>query len=381
MSIDNINKSSTRSLSLQTDARAKKDFIDKSEAVNKNIKKIQENETEQLRSEHRQQILAEKERQADALNRLKTELDRSQRSLSEQKSFLLDSHQKNLTEHQIKQKDQLATNEKIFSDSLDTQKNKHKDVLSKANLNFNEEKNAKFLAQKDSLATIDQQTKNDLEKKTNQVNLRTQHENKVGEDLVKNLKMEKHRQFQNEDAEWKHKITQQNNSNKIEFHRQENLWKKTLKDEFDNHQKTYANTLEQQKTEFKNQENLFSRENERIKTEKSSQLEHIMNKTSDPFYQNSHIKPSIKDMGDNYQLSIPVADHEKDRYLLIGNDRTLTISFSRDFQQDIKLQDDISKTRRVESYNHSFQVADIVKPNTVSKNYANGTLTFNIKKA
>ena len=137
----------------------------------------------------------------------------------------------------------------------------------------------------------------------------------------------------------------------------------------------------QHKAEFEQREKLFLRENERLKADASAQLEHATNKTADPFYQNSNLNADITDRGDHYQLSIAVADYEKDQYLLTGNDRTLTLAFSRNFKHDIKQADTVAKTRRVESYSNSFSVADIVKPNSISKNYDNGKLVFTIKKA
>lgn len=382
MSLNNVNKSgASRTQYYQADAREKKDLNRKHEAEMNKIKTTQHQETEQLRSEHRQQIIAEKDRQADALTRLRNELDRTQKQLTDQKDFLVESHQKNVSEFQEKQNEKLDIGEKHFADKLASQKTRHEDVMHKANISFNQDQNDKFIAQKEALALIDNKTQLDLSERTSQVNTRTQHEHKVGEEQIRNLKKEKHHQFQAEDSEWKNKIRQQNTSNQIEFQRQDKLWKKTINDELSNHQQLYANILDQQKNEIKNQADLYLKENEKLKTAASSQLNHIMEKTSDPFYRNNSIMPEVKDVGNAYQLTIDVADHEKDRYMLNAHERTLTLSFSRDFQHDIKQPDNISKTRRVESYNHSFNVADIVKPNAVVKNYDNGKLTFTIKKA
>lgn len=382
MSVDNVNKgANSRVQQYQLSSKEKRELNRNHQNEMTKIKNTQLNETEQLQSEHRQQVLAEKERQAETLNRLRTELDRTQRSLSDQKDFLIDSQHKTIDEKQEKQNEKLSMNEVRFSDKLATQKDRHEDIMHKANQDFNQDKSQILLDQQDSLSALEEKSKANLNKRTQEVNTRAQYENKLNQAQFRNIKIENNHQLQAQDSEWKDKIRVQNTSNQMELQRQEKLWKKSINDEMINHQKLYVTTLEQQKAEFKNQEAIFAKENEKIKTEASTKLNHIMNKTADPFYQNSNLQPDVKDIGDSYQIVIPVADHEKDHYILNAHDRTLTLSFSRDFQQDIKQQDNVSKTRRVESYSKKFFVPEIVKTNTVSKNYEDGKLTFNIKKA
>jgi HSP20 family molecular chaperone IbpA len=382
MSVSKVDHRSANSNSTQAiQTREKKQLNRNHEAEMNKLKNSMRAETEQLRSEHRLQVIAEKDRQADTLTRLREDLDRTQKNLTEQKEFLIDKSQRDLSKHLENQNTKFETSEKHFNEKVDHQKLRQNDVLHKADINFNEEQSSKLLAQKDALATLDDKTKQDLQERAKQVQARSMHENKVGEELVRNLKLEKHKQFQDEDQKWKQKMQSQNVTNQLEFQRQDKQWKASIQNENKNHQDLYAKTLEQHKAEFSEREKLFFRENEKIKSEASKQLTHVMNKTADPFYQNNNIKPEIVDLGDSYKLTINVADHEKDQYLLSGHDRTLTLSFSRNFQHDIKQPDNVSKTRRVESYSHSFFVSEIVKPNSVSKNYEDGKLIFNIKKA
>lgn len=363
------------------ESREKKDLNRVHEAEMNKIKNTMKGEMEQFRADHRLEIIAEKDRQADTLTRLRTELDRTQKNLTEQKDFLIDKNQKELSTLNVNQENKFQQDEKHFQSKVEEQNVRQKDILHKANINFNEEQNTRLLSQKDALAALDDKTTHDLQERAKQVQSRSMQENKLGEELVRNLKIEKHKQFQNEDSKWRNKILTQNTTNQIEFQRQNKLWKKTLENEIQNHQKLYAKTLDQQKAEFSEREKLFLKENERIKQEASTQFEHVTNKTSDPFYQNNSIKPDIQDLGDSYNLSINVAEHEKDQYLLSGHDRKLTLAFSRNFKQDIQEPDSVAKTRRVESYSHTFNVSDIVKPNSISKNYESGKLVFNIKKA
>lgn len=377
MSIDSI---SSRGRSEIQSAEKKKLNTNHEKEINK-IKSHHQAEKDQILLENKLKLIAEKERQAETLARLGKEIDRTENNLIQKKDFLIDKNLKEISTHQLTQAEKLKINDEHFNNKLEHQKSRHKDGIHKMNLAFVDEQNSKLLNRKDTLASIEEKNKNDLKERASQIQARSMYENKIGEEAVRKLKIEKNRQFQNEDGVWKHKIQQQNVTNQIELARQEKLWKETINNEIQNHGQLYSKTLEQQKAEFKNQEQLFLKENERIKSEASTQLQHVMKKTSDPFYQNSSIKPSVEDKGDSYQISIKVPDHEKDRYLLSGHERTLTLSFSREFQHDNKEENNVSKTRRVESYNQSFFVPEIVKANSVSKNYDNGKLTFNIKKA
>jgi len=273
-------------------------------------------ETEQIRSEHRLQIVAEKDRQADTLTRLKEDLDRTQKNLKEQKEFLIHKSQKDLSAHSENQNTKLKTNEKYFNEKVEHQKQRQNDILHKANIKFNDEQSSKLFDQKNALAKLDDKTKQDLQERDKQVQARLMHENKAGEELIRNLKLEKHKKFQADDQKWKQKIQAQNTTNQLELERQNKQWKTSLENEMKNHQALYAKTLEQHKAEFSEREKLFLRENERMNTEASKLFTHVMNKTADPFYQNNQIMPKIVDLGDSYTLTINVADHEKDQYLL-----------------------------------------------------------------
>lgn len=383
MSISSVSKNlndQTRFIKVSNE-REKKSLMRNHEQDMEKLKKTQHGETEQIRSEHRNTLVAEKERQTEALKRIKEELERTQSNLNQQKEFMIERGEKNILEHKNNLEKQWGTVEGQFNEKMEEQKVRQKNLIHQSNQAFNDEQNSQIISHKDALSNLDEQSKLNLKEKSSQIQQRFAYENKIGEDQIRNIKREKHKQLQDQDSLWKHKISQQNTTNQIELSRQEKLWKKNFEDKWNAHQSLYHNTLEQQNNEIKRQAEHFLKEQEKIKTDSTSDLIHVMKKSSDPFYQNNSLRPKVNDKGDRYELKVKVADHEKDLYILSGQDRTLNLSFSRNFQQNIQLPDNVSKTRRVESYTQSFSVPQIINQNSISKKYEDGVLTFTVLKA
>ena len=345
------------------------------------VKNTLKDETQQLRSEHKLQILAEKDRHTDTLNRLREDLDRTQKNLSAQKEFLIEKNQQDISSELENQNIRLKNNEMNFHDKLATQKLRHEATVRKSQTDFNQELDSHNLAKKDSLASLERKTQQEFDYRTRELQSKTASEKKFGDEAIRQFKLEQQKQLQLQDENWKNKILSQNSAHQREFQNMDKQWRDKMNNEHKNHQDLYSKTLQLQKAELSEREKIYARENDRIKLQASSTLLHSTHKSHDPFYQNTPIKPEIVDLGDRYSLSLNVADHEKDQYLLSGQDRTLTLSFNRNFKEEIKQPDHLSKTHRVESYTNSFFVKDIVKPQSISKNYESGTLTFTVKKA
>jgi len=104
-------------------------------------------------------------------------------------------------------------------------------------------------------------------------------------------------------------------------------------------------------------------------------------KVQDPFYRLSEIQYNIKDMIDHYELTIPTPEYERDNYIVNGNDRKISITFSRKFSDRVTEEDKtLHKSARSEVVTKELFTADILNPKKMTTGYKDGMLTYLIAK-
>lgn len=112
----------------------------------------------------------------------------------------------------------------------------------------------------------------------------------------------------------------------------------------------------------------------RIKDAKSARAD-------DPFYSPSLLNPTVEDKIKFYEIKLAVPDFEEKSVVLSGNKRDLKIIHGRRSEMNVELPDgSYNKSNRNETFVKEFSVADIIDPSKITRNYANGLLTFRIDK-
>tara|TARA_R110002072_G_scaffold276051_1_gene437595 strand:- start:355295 stop:356473 length:1179 start_codon:yes stop_codon:yes gene_type:complete len=105
-------------------------------------------------------------------------------------------------------------------------------------------------------------------------------------------------------------------------------------------------------------------------------------KKADDFYHTEKLNPTIKEGLDHYIISVPVAEHEKENFILSADKRTIKLSFARKFDERVENEkDEVFNTRRSETLKKEFLVKDILDSRKIEEMYSDGILSYKIKKA
>ena len=114
----------------------------------------------------------------------------------------------------------------------------------------------------------------------------------------------------------------------------------------------------------------------------SSEKKTIEEKSSDPFYRVETLKPKMVEDQKDVTVSINVPEYEKENVILSAQGRSIKIAVARKFS-DIVTGDDGSLNRATKSelYSREFNAKDLLNPREITQTYADGVLTYKIKKA
>ncbi len=177
-----------------------------------------------------------------------------------------------------------------------------------------------------------------------------------------------------------------------DIHKQELMNKKNFETVQSNHSRRLMGRQEAFKQKLVAMKNAQEQLTKRIKDKYSTQLqklvaqsnlqrEHIATRSQDTFYQMRHLTPTIKDGGDHYLLSVPVAPHERDNISLAANERELVLTFTRRFNQNNRDQAGNNEiTKRSEVLSSRIKTPDIITTNDLVSSYHDNQLVFKIKK-
>ncbi len=108
----------------------------------------------------------------------------------------------------------------------------------------------------------------------------------------------------------------------------------------------------------------------------------LQSRSEDPFYNITTLAPVLTDKLDHYEITVPVPEFEQQNVILSGYKRSLKLTHARRAANEVELPDgSMNKSKRSESFTKEFPVTDIVEPEKIERHYAEGMLTFKIRKA
>jgi len=122
---------------------------------------------------------------------------------------------------------------------------------------------------------------------------------------------------------------------------------------------------------------------EKVKDSITEQYKIGIEKQKDDFYHFGKLEINVSDLPNQsgYKIEIPIAEHEKNHVQMRAEQRELRFSMERRYSntiEDDKAQNSINK---VESIVSKIPVKNIIDPKSITQNYADGILTFEIKNA
>lgn len=107
----------------------------------------------------------------------------------------------------------------------------------------------------------------------------------------------------------------------------------------------------------------------------------IENMSEDDFYHLKLLSPTITENEKFYLIDMAVPEHEKESIVLNAFDRTMRLSLSRRFNDELTDEQGVrDTTKRSEIITKEFVVKDILDPKNISQKYENGILTYKVAK-
>lgn len=147
-------------------------------------------------------------------------------------------------------------------------------------------------------------------------------------------------------------------------------------------QDKYRNLNKGHATVIKRLKDRFAQEIKSLMDTHAKKIKLMGDKKADEFYHSEKLSPFIKENLDSYTISIPVAEHEKENFILSADKRTIKLSFARKFDERLEQETgEVFNTRRSETYKKEFQVKDILDSRYIEEMYRDGVLSYKIKKA
>ena len=180
----------------------------------------------------------------------------------------------------------------------------------------------------------------------------------------------------------KEKVKQMDAQHRTDIERinfQQNRRLNQLQRKFENKYSAMMKTHQDQLMEF---DQLRQRDLNRYAFELSDIKEDFTTKAEDPFYRSTSMPTKVVDKGNFYEISTPLPEHEEQGVTISGKGRNIKLTFSRSFEREVVLPDNsVDRSQKFESMVRNIEVPQIVDPKTVRKEYNDGMVIFKVKKA
>jgi HSP20 family molecular chaperone IbpA len=371
MKVDNTNQLKKDYAKLQRDQEKKMSAL--AESHNQDMGK--------LKVKNITQYDQEKVSQEDKIKQLYNQLERTEEALNTRKEFASKSVQAAEEEMQSqhaaksqwlqdKAKYDLAAQQENYKEKVSRSSNQQDLTLSKLH---NQRKEVVNDIQDENVALLK--------------SLNTQFKEKLNQDqrnyieLSRQQKTTQQQNLANTQKEWNQKIQATTQSSQQEMQR---LKSQVDQSRFKQKEQLELDQRKNQEVFLKNygaQKTSFDQKISSLEAQKLREYTVLENKSADAFYQPTKVIPALSETPTEYRLTLSAPEHEQGNYLLSGNERTLSLSFNRQYKSTVGDAKEQHQTSRVESYVTKFPVEQIINPKNIEKKYANNILTFIVKKA
>ena len=126
----------------------------------------------------------------------------------------------------------------------------------------------------------------------------------------------------------------------------------------------------------------FHEDVKKVTESSSSEKKILEKKVEDQFYRIEKLNPKITDGLKEITVSLPIAEYEKENVHLSTQGRTVKITLSRKFADNLTSPEGgIDRSTRSELYSKEIIAPDILSPKNILQHYEDGILSFKIKKA
>jgi HSP20 family molecular chaperone IbpA len=159
-------------------------------------------------------------------------------------------------------------------------------------------------------------------------------------------------------------------------------YRRGLKDQDLFFEKKYADQLTRHNHDFKTLEEKNRKVIDDLKMNLTSEISNVSKKNDDPFYKFETLKPKMKTFEDRIEIEVAVPEHAKSDVQLTTNGKEAVLTFNRRYADATRTPEGtIHKINKVESFTTRLQTDHVLNPKSMKSNYADGVMTYVIKRA
>ena len=383
MSINDIDKlSATKIDSLKRKQNHELARLQEGHSLHKaEIKHAHKNEIVDLQHQNLTELASESDKKEKVLSQMKHHLDMTKKmtdkEIQELKLKTRDD-KNNLNETLSADKDKKRAEHDLFLEDLNHRfTNTHNELVGE-----NREKLTKLSNEKgEELSSKEAHFNNRLETQTDQFSTRFRKD----EQNYKQLKNDQDTQFKKERLGTN--LRQQIEMDKLTTTHNKTLevkddnFRKGLKDQNLFFEKKYSENLKTRNDELNRLEDLNKKVESKIKGELQEKIETKINRSDDPFYRFTELKPNLQQFEDRVEITVSIPEHSKSDVQLTINNKEAVISYSRRYDDARKEGNATNKLHKVESFTTRLTTENFLDAKSVKSSYADGIMKYVIKRA
>lgn len=146
-------------------------------------------------------------------------------------------------------------------------------------------------------------------------------------------------------------------------------------------EKKFMTQKDSHEGQFKNLSDLNRKIINDSKAELASELTLLTDRSKDPFFQFSELRPTLKEHQDHLEVSVAVPEHSKSDMMLTLNNKELVLTFNRRYVDVHKDTQGEQRINKVESLSNRIITQHHLDAKSVKSSYENGIMTYTIKKS
>lgn len=161
----------------------------------------------------------------------------------------------------------------------------------------------------------------------------------------------------------------------------DNEFRKGLKEQDLFFEKKYAKNLVDHNEKLASLDKLHEKVMEKMKSDLSQELIKSSERSDDPFYQFTDLRPSLKQYPDRVEIQVEIPEYAKEDIQLTLNDKEAILTFNRRYKDSNKLGTTLNKVDKVETFSSRITTDMHLDPKSVKSSYENGVMSYSVKKA
>lgn len=345
------------------------------------IKNAHRNEIVDIQHQNTNDLTSESDKKEKVLTQMKQHLDMTKKMTDNEMKELkskTSEEKKNLNENLSADRDRKRSEHDLFLDDLNHRfTTNHKEMVS-----ANQAKLAKVSEEKgEELSNKEAHYRNRLETQTDQFSTRFRRD----EQNYKQLKDNQDSQFKKERVDTN--LRQQYEMDKLTTTHNKTLevkddnFRKGLKDQNLFFEKKYTENLKTKNEELGRLEALNKKVESKIKGDLQEKIETKINRSDDPFYRFTELKPNLQQFEDRVEIAVNIPEHSKSDVQLTINNKEAVISYSRRYDDARKEGNATNKLHKVESFTTRLTTDHFLDAKSVKSSYVDGVMKYVIKRA